>query len=160
LLPCYQLDGSLQLPTCRSSNSDVICKAGGDAYHNLTNVALREVPKVNFLKKAPPDMASKDPEAIRYRHCLLSLAVQCFGNQENTLRANATGITSLRSGPVLYRAFSELRQTLFRFKIQESRPSLQKFRATETIIVPRLSYIVIKLDKLPFNQFILLFLRT
>jgi len=59
------------------------------------------------------------------------------------------------------------RKTAFRaspnhavFKIRKSWPSLQKLRATETYIIPNLSYIATKLNKLPFNQFTMSFLRT
>jgi hypothetical protein len=45
-------------------------------------------------------------------------------------------------------------------KIQESWLSLPKFRATETFNIPNLSYIAMKLNKLPFNQFTSFFLRT
>lgn len=49
-------------------------------YHNLIYITLREVPKVKFIKKAPLNIASKDPEVIRYRDLLINLAVQYFNN--------------------------------------------------------------------------------
>jgi hypothetical protein len=55
--------------------------------------------------------------------------------------------------------FPSLAKPPSRLKTQDSCRSLQKFRATEIFIIPNLLYITIKLDKLPFYYFTLLFFR-
>jgi len=63
------------------------------------------------------------------------------------------------NGSLLYRAFSEPCQTkpTSGLKIQESWLSGQKFRATWAYIIPKLWCIVIKLDKLLWSIYIVVF---